>query len=45
MRHGEVRVYRGGIAILAAMGSREYLADARQARREGRLPTTCDPSR
>jgi hypothetical protein len=45
MRHGEVRVYRGGIAILAAMGSREYLADARRARREGRLPTTCDPSR
>jgi hypothetical protein len=45
MRHGEVRVYRGGIAILAAMASREYLADARRARREGRLPTTCDPSR
>jgi hypothetical protein len=45
LRHAEVRVHRGGIAILSAMGSREYLADARQARREGRLPTIDDPSR
>jgi hypothetical protein len=45
MRHGEVRVYRGGIAMVMAMCSREYLADARQARREGRLPIIDDPSR
>jgi hypothetical protein len=45
MRHGEVRLYRGGIAILAAMCSREYVTDARQARREGRLPIIDDPSR
>ena len=45
LRGAEVRVYRGGIAILAAMCSREYIADARQARREGRFPTIDDPSR
>lgn len=45
LRSAEVRVHRGGIAILSAMCSREYLADARQARREGRFPTIDDPSR
>jgi len=45
LRNAEVRVHRGGIAILSAMCSREYLADARQARREGRLPAIDDPSR
>jgi hypothetical protein len=45
MRHAEVRLHRGGIAILSAMCSREYLADARQARREGRFPVIDDPSR
>src|SRR5215469_17936436 len=45
MRNAEVRVHRGGIAILSAMCSREYVADARQARREGRLPAIDDPSR
>jgi hypothetical protein len=45
LRHAEVRVHRGGIAILSAMCSREYLADARQARRDGRFPTIDDPSR
>jgi hypothetical protein len=45
MRNAEVRVHRGGIAILSAMCSREYLADALQARREGRYPTIDDPSR
>jgi len=45
MRSAEVRVYRGGIAILAAMCSREYVADALQARREGRYPTIDDPAR
>jgi len=45
LRNAEVRVHRGGIAILSAMCSREYLADARQARREGRFPTIDDPTR
>ena len=45
MRSAEVRVYRGGVAILAAMCSREYIADALQARREGRYPTIDDPTR
>jgi hypothetical protein len=45
LRSAEVRVYRGGIAILTAMFSREYVADALQARREGRFPIIDDPSR
>ena len=45
MRSAEVRVYRGGLAILAAMCSREYVADALCARREGRRPTIDDPTR
>lgn len=45
LRNGEVRVHRGGIAMLSAMCSREYLADALHARREGRYPTIDDPSR
>jgi hypothetical protein len=45
MRNAEVRVHRGGIAILSAMCSREYVADALRARREGRYPSIDDPSR
>jgi hypothetical protein len=45
LRNAEVRVHRGGIAILSATCSREYLVDALQARREGRFPTIDDPSR
>jgi hypothetical protein len=45
LRSAEVRVHRGGIAILSAMCSRQYLTDARQARREGRLPVIDDPGR
>jgi len=45
MRRAEVRVHRGGVAILSAMCSREYLADALAARREGRYPTIDDPTR
>ena len=44
MRHSEIRVNRGGIAVLAAMCSREFLADLRQARRENRMPTVADPA-
>jgi hypothetical protein len=45
MRGAEVRIHRGGVAILSAMCSREYVADALRARREGRFPTIDDPSR
>ena len=45
VRHGEIRVHRGGIAQLSAMFSREYLADLRRARREGGFPTVDDPAR
>ncbi|ACU77619.1 hypothetical protein Caci_8806 [Catenulispora acidiphila DSM 44928] len=42
---GEVRVARGGVAMLAAMFSREYVEDVKQARREGTWPTVDDPTR
>jgi hypothetical protein len=45
LRKAEVRVHRGGIAILTAMRTREYLADALAARRAGRFPSTDDPAR
>jgi hypothetical protein len=45
VRHGEIRVHRGGIAQLSAMFSREYLADLRRAQREGGFPTVDDPAR
>jgi hypothetical protein len=45
VRQGEIRVHRGGIAILSAMFSREYLADLRRAHRDGGVPTVDDPTR
>ncbi|MBS2532232.1 hypothetical protein KGQ20_05555 [Catenulispora sp. NF23] len=42
---GEVRVARGGVAMLAAMFSREYVEDVKKARREGAWPTVDDPTR
>jgi len=45
MRDGEIRVRRGGIAMLSAMLSTEYLADLRRVHREGGYPTVDDPSR
>ncbi len=44
LRSAEVRVRRGGLAVLTAMCSREFLADAWQARKEGRHPTVQDPA-
>ncbi len=44
LRSSEIRVRRGGLALLTAMCSREFVADARQARREGRHPTVHDPA-
>ncbi|GAA4707419.1 hypothetical protein [Phytohabitans rumicis] len=45
MRRAEVRVHRGGVAILSAMFSRAYLDDLRRAHREGGFPTVDDPTR
>ena len=45
LRSGEIRVHRGGIAMLSAMFSREYLADLRRAHKEGGFPTVDDPAR
>jgi hypothetical protein len=45
LRHGEIRVHRGGIAQLSAMFSREYLADLRRAHARGGYPTVDDPAR
>lgn len=39
-----VLVRRGGLAILTAMCSRAFLADARQAHRTGGQPTVADPA-
>lgn len=41
----EVRVQRGGIAILTAMCSREYLQDLRRAHQTGSHPSIDDPAR
>lgn len=41
----EVRVHRGGIAVLSAMCSRAYLEDLRLAHRTGGQPTVDDPAR
>ena len=41
---GEIRIHRGGIAILSAMFSRAYVDDVRRAHREGTLPTVDDPA-
>ncbi|MEU7057491.1 hypothetical protein [Streptomyces sp. NPDC046197] len=41
----EVRVHRGGIAVLSAMCSRAYLQDLRLAYSTGGHPTVDDPAR
>lgn len=43
IRHGEVKVTRGGVATLAAMFSSEFVEDVRRAHREGGVPTVHDP--
>jgi hypothetical protein len=42
---GEIRVHRGGVAILSAMFSKAYVEDVKRAHREGGTPTVDDPSR
>ncbi|WP_349425792.1 hypothetical protein [Microbacterium sp. LWS13-1.2] len=41
----EVRVKRGGVAILAAMVTREFIEDAKTAHRAGGSTTVDDPTR
>ena len=45
LRGGQIRIHRGGMAILSAMCSRAYVEDVRRAHREGGLPTVHDPAR
>jgi hypothetical protein len=45
LRRAEIRVHRGGIAILSAMCSREYVADVRRVHKQGGFPTVDDPTR
>jgi hypothetical protein len=42
---GEIRIHRGGMAVLSAMFSRAYLADLKRAHRDGTEPTVDDPAR
>ena len=44
LHKSEVRVNRGGVAILAAMFSREFVEDCKRAYREGGRPTVHDPA-
>ena len=41
---GEVRIARGGVAVLTAMLSRQFVEDCRRANREGGMPTVHDPA-
>jgi hypothetical protein len=42
MRNGEVRVHRGGVAILQLLLTRAHRSEVRQAHREGRLDYLAD---
>ncbi|WP_433242890.1 hypothetical protein [Actinomadura nitritigenes] len=44
IKHGEIRVHRGGVATLSALFTKEFVQDARRARREGTTPVVADPS-
>lgn len=41
---GEIRVQRGGVAVLSAMFSRAWLDDVRRAHRDGSTVTVHDPA-
>ncbi|MGW6360819.1 hypothetical protein ACWFR5_38040 [Streptomyces sp. NPDC055092] len=43
--NSEIRIHRGGIAILSAMFSRAYVQDVRRAHKTGGVPTIDDPAR
>ncbi|MCT9092502.1 hypothetical protein N4G70_27055 [Streptomyces sp. ASQP_92] len=42
--NSEIRVHRGGIALLSAMFSRAYVQDVRRAHKTGGVPTVADPA-
>jgi hypothetical protein len=44
LRHAEIRVRRSGLAVLAAMFTREAVADVRRAHKDGTIPTVFDPA-
>jgi hypothetical protein len=44
LHDAEIRVRRGGVAVLSAMFSREYVADLRRAHASGTQPTVADPA-
>lgn len=44
IRNGEVRIARGGVAVLTAMFSRDFIEDCKRANREGGRPTIHDPN-
>ncbi|MER5684652.1 hypothetical protein [Streptomyces sp. NPDC002205] len=43
--NSEIRIHRGGIALLSAMFSRTYVQDVRRAHKTGGVPTIDDPTR
>ena len=43
--NSEIRVHRGGMAVLSAMFSRAFVQDLRQARKDGGYPSVDDPAR
>ncbi|MFD9359424.1 hypothetical protein [Streptomyces sp. NPDC060031] len=43
--NSEIRIHRGGIAILSAMLSRAYVQDVRRAHKTGGVPTIDDLAR
>ncbi|MFG2626103.1 hypothetical protein [Streptomyces sp. NPDC048473] len=43
--NSEIRIHRGGIALLSAMFSRAYVQDVRRAHKTGGVPTIDDPAR
>jgi hypothetical protein len=44
LRRGEIRVARGGVAVLTAMFTREYAADVMRSHKEGTVPTVDNPA-
>ncbi len=45
LRRGEIRIRRGGVAVISAMLTREYAEDVLRAHKEGTVPTVDDPVR
>ncbi|MEU4351894.1 hypothetical protein [Streptomyces sp. NPDC023838] len=43
--NSEIRIHRGGIALLSAMFSRAYVQDVRRAHKAGGVPAIDDPTR